>query len=413
MSSYDLSAWPLFRSVIDQAADDQQKPRTCFIVSPSDDENPDVRRHADTLFKYVIRPALLDTEYGARQVDPASAEGRLTQSAIDAILDDDLIIAVLSFRNPHVFYEVALAQAAARPLILMIEDGQDLTFDPRGAKVVTYSLDTDSVFSAVNVRKLQAAMREIAETDAPVLQTFRPGAGALNSGGNGGATVYERSGQFTWDQRLGMMREAKIRIDMMGVANMAFALHPDALEMLRSRSGQGVEIRILQCAPTNPGLPSLVGQRDAQHLNTVKNEIEAAAEAWKRIVDLPDLDLSITVRRAMSSLPLASALLTDRAVVATPYLHTRPTAQSPTLYAGAGSALHRVMQQEFDGVWAEAVTLFRAEPRPAPRQPAANLNSARPADAVRSHSTQDPIVQPGAGGSLLRGFTAFRGGQGN
>jgi hypothetical protein len=412
MSSYDLSAWPLFRSVIDAPREDEAKQRKCFIVGPTDDPNIEVRRHAETLFKYVIRPALLDSDYSARRVDAESSDGRLTQSIVDAILDDDLVIAVLSYRNPHVFYEVALAQAAARPLILMIEDGQELTFDPRGAKVVTYSLDTDSVLSAVNVRKLQAAMREIAENDAPVIQTFRPGASALNSGGAGGATVYERSSQFTWDQRLDLMREAKLRIDMMGIANMAFALHPDAIELLRSRSGQGIEVRVLQCGPTNPGLPSLIGQRSAEGLKTVIAEIESAAETWKRIADLPELDISITLRRAMSSLPLASALLTDRAVVATSYLHTRATAQSPTLYAAAGSPFHTVMQQEFDGVWSEAVTLFRAEPRPAQRQTPANLNSARPADAPLSHSTYTPAAQHGAGSGKLRGFTAFRGGNG-
>jgi hypothetical protein len=284
----------------------------------------------------------------------------------------------------------------------MIEEGQELAFDPRGAKVLTYSLDADSMFSAANVKKLAQVVGEIAETGAPIQQGFRPGASALNGGGNGGATVFERSPQFTYDQRLQMIREARTRIDMMGVASLALATHPDTMELVRSRSGQGVEIRILQCAPTNPGLISLVGTRDGQHLDNVRQEIETAAEAWRRIVDLPDLEVSISLRRAQTSIPLASALITDRAVVTTPYMRSRTTAESPTLYAHAGSAYHRVMSQEFDTIWSEAAPMFRAEPRLVHHEPA-HLNGAHASDLLLTHSKRPPPT------SGLRSFSVIRG----
>jgi hypothetical protein len=33
----------------------------------------------------------------------------------DSILKDDLLIAILTFQNPNVYYELAIAHAAARP----------------------------------------------------------------------------------------------------------------------------------------------------------------------------------------------------------------------------------------------------------------------------------------------------------
>ncbi len=180
MSEYDLSAWPLFRSVIDDPREQEARPRKCLVISAIDDPNPDLRRHAETVWKYIVRPALLDSDLAPHRFEPQRSEpgeagAPMGQPVIDAILDDDLIIAIASFQNPNVYYAAALAQAAARPLILMIEEGQSLSFEPRGAKVVTYSLDTDSVFSSVNVRRLQAAMIELHE-NAPVNQPFRPGA---------------------------------------------------------------------------------------------------------------------------------------------------------------------------------------------------------------------------------------------
>jgi hypothetical protein len=395
---YDLSAYPLFRSVINGRSA-RAKPKRCFVIAPSDDQDGKVRQHADTLWKYVIQPALLDTDYAARRAEELGANVTASQPSVDALLDDDLVIAVLSYRNARVFYETALAQAAARPLILMIEEGQDLAFDPRGAKVISYALDTDSVVSAVNVAKLQAVVREIEDSGVQISQGFRPGTSALNGGGNGGATAFERSRQFTYDQRLNMMREARTRIDIMGIANLAIAMHPDAAEVVRSRSGQDVEIRILQCAATNPALLSLVGGRNGQ-ADTVKQEIEAAADAWRRIIDLPDIELSITVRRSQSSLPLMNALITDRAVVTTPYLRSRVTAESPTFHAHAGSTYHRAISQEFDTLWTEASTVFRAEPRLILRA-VANGAAAAP-EIIR------PAAQP-APTTNARGFALIRG----
>jgi hypothetical protein len=411
MGGYDLSAWPLFRSVIDDSQDGAAKLRKCFLVSPADDPDPDVRKHAETVWKYIVRPALLDTDLAASRFELAETGGKIGQPMIDAILDDDLIVAVLSHHNPNVYYSVALAQAAGRPLILMIEEGQTALIDTGSARVVTYSLDTDSMFSAVNVRRLQTAMSELHDA-LPAGQPFRRGASALNGGGNGGATVYERSRQFTYDRRLQMVREAKARVDMMGVANMAFALHPDAVDVIRSKSGSGLEIRILQCSPGNPGLNSLIRQREPQQINRIKDEIEAAADTWKRICELPDLDLSITVRRAQTSIPLASAMITDREVVATPYLSTRVTGESPTLHALAGSPYHDVMKQEFDQVWSEGATLFRAEPRrgvrPAPPVPHAIAPAAASASANAAPPVEQPPPQPQPQplpqSSLLRGL---------
>lgn len=391
MTGYDLSAWPLFRSVIEESRDEHARARRCFVLGPMDDDNLDVRRHTDAVWKYIIRPALLDTDYAARRADPEITRGLVSQPVIDGLLDDDLVIAIVSFRNPNVFYEVALAQAAARPLILLIEEGQDISFDPRGAPLVSYSLDTDSVFSAVNVKRLQAAIRQVSEAP-PLDQPFRPGGAALNAGARGGATVYDRSQLFTYERRLAMVREAVVRIDVMGIANLALALHPDTAEILRSRAGSGVEIRILQCAPSNPGLVSLIGPRNLEGLSQVKAEIDAAADAWRRIAEISDLDLSITVRRAQTSIPLASALITDQAVIATPYLASRTTAESLAWHAVAGATGHRIMSQEFDQAWSEAATLFRVEPsRTAHRQAPANINIVRPGAAV--HSTHSPAVQ--------------------
>lgn len=353
---YDLSAYPLFRSVLG-GKPQTAKPKRCLVIDASDDASDDVRMHTDTLWKYVIQPALLDTAYEGHR--SPSVSRAIDQRVIDSLLDDDLVIAVLSHGTPRVYYETALAQAAARPLILMIEEGCEISFDKRNAKVVTYRLDTESVVSAINVTRLQAMVQEIDEAGGPACHGFRPGTAALGGGCQDSVTVYERSPKFSYDRRLAMIREAGTRIDIMGIANLALAMHPDTLEALRERGGT-TEIRILQCAPSNTGLVALLAG-DSDGLGSIQHKIEQAAEAWRRIADAPGQHLSLTIRRAQTTLPMASALITDRAVVATPYMRSRTTAESTTLHAAADDAYHAAMSEEFNLLWGEAAPIFRAE----------------------------------------------------
>ncbi len=361
MTDYDLTNWPLFRSVVEGETPQRSRSMVCAVAAGFSDPDSALRRNAETVFNYIIRPALLDTDYTPVRAMAAGSRATAASPAptsSETVLMADLVIAVLSGRSPEAHHLAAIAQASGKPLLLLIEDGQQVTIDTHGAPVFTYNLETDAIVSGVHVHRLQAMLNPPPQAGAPLC----PGA----------VTLLERSGQFGYDQRLAMMRDAAKRIDIMGVANLAYASHPDMRELLRQRSGQGLELRILQCAPSNPGLNILMGTRDVARLGEVRNEIEGAADAWKRLLEIPDLDMSVIVRRAQTTVPLASAIITDQASVSTPYLYSRATSECPTWSARAGTSQHAAMQQEFDLVWSEATTILRLEPRAVPKPANAN-----------------------------------------
>ena len=385
-------------------------PKRCFVLDPSHDADPAVRQHADKLWRFVIEPAATSAGYAVHRADRTCENGPTDQPVIDALLDDDLIIAVASFGNPRVSYEAALAQAAARPLILMIEDGQDLGFDPRNAEIVPYRLDGESLNGGANVARLQTVIHEVEDRGGPSCHGFRQGAVALNAGGAGGVP-FERTAPSR-ERKLDMMRKSKTRIDVMGVANLDLAMHPGAADVLRSCAARGVEIRILQCAPNNPGLMSLIGGRQPEQFGVVSARIAAAAQAWRDIAEAAGPSLSLTIRRTRMSLPMANMLITDHAVMATPYLHSRTPAASPTLFATASDAYHHAMEQEFAMVWAEATTLFRFEPHaervpePRPERPAVNMRP--PLLKVRSGAGAGTMSAKPARTKNARGFAIIR-----
>src|SRR5437773_12545423 len=79
----------------------------------------------------------------------------------NSILEDDLCIAVLTFFNPNVFYELAIAQCAARPVIILIQKGQTIPFDVHDLRAVEYDLRPRPLRDKVYVKHIVDLVRSL------------------------------------------------------------------------------------------------------------------------------------------------------------------------------------------------------------------------------------------------------------
>lgn len=116
------------------------KKRRCFVISPIGAEGSEIRAHADDVFRFIIEPAMSDFGIEAVRSDQMHETGRITEQMFREIIQSDLCAVVLTYHNPNVFYELAVAQAAARPAILLAEKGHDLPFDVQDLRTVHYQL---------------------------------------------------------------------------------------------------------------------------------------------------------------------------------------------------------------------------------------------------------------------------------
>jgi hypothetical protein len=139
--------------------------RRCFVLSPIGKPDSDVRKHADLVLKLLIGPALREVGISATRADEMDIPGRITAQVIRAILDYDLCVAVLTKQNPNVFYELAIAQAARRRVVLLIEEGEVLPFDIQDYRVVKYVLDENDVNGGVSLKRLVAQIRAVLSPD--------------------------------------------------------------------------------------------------------------------------------------------------------------------------------------------------------------------------------------------------------
>ena len=73
--------------------------------------------------------------------------GKVLQQIVQLILKSQIIIAVLDGKNPNVFYEIGIAHAIGKAVILIanFSSANDVPFDLKSDRLVLYSNDDELV----------------------------------------------------------------------------------------------------------------------------------------------------------------------------------------------------------------------------------------------------------------------------
>lgn len=104
----------------------------CFVLMPFAAEFDDVYEH-------LIRSVLENEGYKVARADEAKSSRNIMHDVIQGIIDADLVVADLTGANPNVYYELGLAHAFGKKVVLLTQDIDEVPFDLRAYRVVTYS----------------------------------------------------------------------------------------------------------------------------------------------------------------------------------------------------------------------------------------------------------------------------------
>jgi exonuclease VII small subunit len=145
--------------------------KLCFVIAPIGDADSDTRKRSDQVLKHVIRPAVTTCGYKAVRADEIDKPGLITSQVIQHVVNDPLVVADLTERNPNVFYELAIRHALRRPLVQLIRKGETIPFDVAGTRTIYVDHhDLDSVEAAKNeiVEQVRSLERDDSDLETPI-----------------------------------------------------------------------------------------------------------------------------------------------------------------------------------------------------------------------------------------------------
>ncbi|MYB22610.1 MAG: hypothetical protein F4066_02290 [Chloroflexi bacterium] len=129
------------------AAPDNKKP-TAFVIMPF---TPDLQSVFDSFY----RKTLEANGMAVQRADNSQNSQAITKDIVLSIRGSDLIIADLTDANANVYYELGLAHAMNKPVIMLAQDVDDLKFDLRAYRCLIYSThfeDMDEARQALSER---------------------------------------------------------------------------------------------------------------------------------------------------------------------------------------------------------------------------------------------------------------------
>lgn len=131
----------------------KSKKDICFVIMPFGGWGDD---YYETIYCVAIKAVGLEPHRADDLFRPSTIVNDIwayTQKA-------RLLIADLSGRNPNVFYELGLAHALAKPVILVAESMEEIPFDLRALRVITYDKHHPD-WGRILREKVEASLKEI------------------------------------------------------------------------------------------------------------------------------------------------------------------------------------------------------------------------------------------------------------
>ncbi len=105
----------------------------------------------DEIYNLFISGALSEAGYDVLRADDIRSQQNILKDIVAGIANSNLIVADLTGANPNVYYEAGLAHAFRKHVILMTQEIDDLPFDLRSYRVISYTTH----FSDINRAKTQ------------------------------------------------------------------------------------------------------------------------------------------------------------------------------------------------------------------------------------------------------------------
>jgi hypothetical protein len=148
-------------------AEGASNPRTCFIIMPFGNS---FERYYGNIFV----PAVTEVGLNPVRADSLFRSSPIVADIWNCVQKASVILADLSTKNPNVFYELGLAHAVGKPVVLVANTIDDVPFDLRGLRVIIYDKDYDNWGRCLRNSIVKSLRETLADFASAVPAMFLP-----------------------------------------------------------------------------------------------------------------------------------------------------------------------------------------------------------------------------------------------
>jgi Domain of unknown function (DUF5919) len=327
--------------------------RRCFVISPIGPEGSEVREHADDVFEFIIKPAIDECSVSAYRADQLRDPGRITEQMFTSILHEDFCIAILTGHNPNVFYELAVAQAAGKPVVILMQKQHEVPFDIKDLRCVYYDLKPRPLQRGDYKRELVEHIRSLEKRQwhaDPLLAQY-------GYGGNSAVKDWSfipSAAAYSEERWSRLISGASKNLDMMGISLAGWKSTRGFGGQLTQLAATGCRVRILLMDPNSESLkhrinPELEDLMASQIIDT----ITACRDYYQKIAAQAD---GIDMRTVTNGTINLYVIRNETEGVGVPYLYSERSAESPLWWCRQGTRLYAMLGNEFEALWSRNET---------------------------------------------------------
>jgi hypothetical protein len=149
-----------------RAAKKEASPKdSCFVISPFGGWH-------DDYYSEIFCPAIRKAGLKPSRADDLFRSSNIVHDIWHLVVSSRVLLADLTGKNPNVFYELGLAHAARKPVLLLTQSMEDVPFDLRGLRIITYEVEHPK-WGEVLREKIEQGLSETLESpERSVLPTF-------------------------------------------------------------------------------------------------------------------------------------------------------------------------------------------------------------------------------------------------
>jgi hypothetical protein len=137
----------------------------CFVISPFGGWHDEYHQK---IFCRAIEAAGLSPT----RADDLFRSSNIVHDIWHLVVSSRVMLADLTGKNPNVFYELGLAHAARKPVLLVTQSMEDVPFDLRSLRVITYDVEDPSWGEVLRDAIQQGLQETLAAPERSVLPTF-------------------------------------------------------------------------------------------------------------------------------------------------------------------------------------------------------------------------------------------------